>query len=123
MPIFKSFKQYCEPLDIEVKVKLEELRGIILTTLPSVSEIINYNIPSFVLVPGGTREEQIMIAGYTHHIGFYPHPTTIRHFDKQLTLFKHSRGAVQFDINKPLPKDLIAEMLRYRYNLLNENLD
>jgi hypothetical protein len=26
---------------------------------------------------GGKREEQIMIAGYKKHIGFYPHPITI----------------------------------------------
>ncbi len=33
---------------------------------------MNYKIPSFALVHGGKRDQKIMMAGYSKHVGFYP---------------------------------------------------
>ncbi len=61
-----------------------------------------------------------MIAGYKNHIGFYPHPTTMEKFDSELSEYKKGKGSVQFSLDKPLPKDLIIRMVKYRKELLNE---
>jgi hypothetical protein len=41
---------------------------------------MNYKIPAFALVEEGKRDQQIMIAGFLKHVGFYPHPDVIEAF-------------------------------------------
>lgn len=55
-----------------------------------------------------------MIAGYRSHVGFYPHPTTIEAFSDRLAEYKFAKGSVQFPFDKPIPNDLIVEMVKYR---------
>ncbi len=104
----------------KTKNALLELRRFILTVKPDASELINYNIPAYSLVKGGKREQQIMIAGYDKHVGLYPHPTTMEKFDSELSEYKKGKGSVQFPLDKPLPKDLIKRMIKYRMELLNK---
>jgi len=63
---------------------LEELRSCIWKAAPGVSELINYDIPAFALVEGGKRNQQIMIAGYPKHVGFYPTPDVVAAFANRL---------------------------------------
>jgi uncharacterized protein YdhG (YjbR/CyaY superfamily) len=69
-------------------------------------------------VENGKREQQIMIAAYKKHVGFYPHPTTIEKFSDKLTIYKQGKGSIQFPINKPIPCELIIEMVKYRKSLV-----
>lgn len=96
------------------KQMLCDLREMIHQAVPNVQEMINYGIPAFALVEGGKREQQVMIAGYEHHVGFYPHPATIAHFAEELTKYKTAKGSVQFPLGKPLPEELIIAMVTYR---------
>jgi uncharacterized protein YdhG (YjbR/CyaY superfamily) len=50
---------------------------------------------------------------YKKHIGFYPKAEGIAAFKESLTGYKTSKGAVQFPLNKPLPLDLIREIISY----------
>jgi len=69
-------------------------------------------------VPDGKREQQIMMAGYKHHVSLYPHPTVMEHFSDDLKGYKKGKGSVQFPLDKPLPKELIVRMVKYRKRLL-----
>ena len=80
--------------------------------------MMNYNIPAFALIEGGKRDQQIMIAGYKKHLGFYPHPSAIENFLDELKVYKVGKGSVQFPVSKPLPKDLIIKMVNYRKGLI-----
>ena len=110
---------YINTFDGTTKAYLLRLRTLILEAVPGAEELINYNIPSISLLKGGKREAQIMFAGYRGHVGFYPHPTTIEHFREQLKDYKNAKGSVQFPITKPLPEDLIIEMVKYRKELIS----
>ena len=104
----------------ETQKALNELRSYIWQAAPNISELMNYNIPAFALVEGGKRDKQIMIAGYSKHVGFYPHPSSIEAFSKQLSEYKFAKGSVQFPLNKPIPKELVIKMVRYRLSKLVE---
>ena len=93
---------------------LEELRLLIWESSPYVNELMNYNVPAFALVEGGKREKQIMIAGYKKHVGFYPHPDVIEQFSEQLSGYKFAKGSIQFPLNRPIPKDLVVNMVHCR---------
>jgi uncharacterized protein YdhG (YjbR/CyaY superfamily) len=114
MPNFETIDDYIASQPIEVQNVLQELREIILEAAPDATEVLNYKVPSFTLVPDGKRDQQIMVAGYAKFVGFYPFPTTIDKFSEELSEYKKGKGSVQFPLSKPLPKDLIKRMVQYR---------
>lgn len=111
---YQSVDEYIADQPTPVREALETVRGYILEAVPDAEQLFNYDIPAFALVKGGKREQQIMIAGYAKHIGFYPHPTTIEAFAGELAQFKYAKGSVQFPLSKPMPRELIIRMVRWR---------
>lgn len=116
----KEVDAYISAQPKETQRALEELRSCIWLAAPNVSELLNYNIPAFALVEGGKRDQQVMIAGYAKHVGFYPHPDVIEAFSNQLTEYKFAKGSIQFPLNKPIPKALVIEMVKCRLSQLHE---
>ena len=118
MKAYRSFDEYVDDLPEACRDTLRQLRGIILQAAPHAEETINYNIPAFALVKGGKRDQQIMIAGFKKHVGLYPHPTTMEHFDSRLAGYSKGKGSVQFPVAEALPRALIQDMVRYRNALV-----
>jgi uncharacterized protein YdhG (YjbR/CyaY superfamily) len=116
---FHTVKEYFDSQPEITRKALIELRNCILEAAPDAIEMINYNIPAFALVEGGKRDQQIMIAGYKKHVGLYPHPMVMEHFNRELEGYKKGKGSVQFPVDTPIPKKLIMRMLTYRLELLN----
>ena len=114
MPDFKTVDEYIANQPEAAQKVLQELRSIIREAAPDAVEAVNYKVPSFMLVPGGKREHQIMMAAYAKFIGFYPFPGTMAKFAEELKDYKQGKGSVQFPLNKALPKELIIRMLKYR---------
>ena len=114
MPNFETIDDYIASQPKEAQKMLKELRGIIKEAVPDAVEILNYKVPSFILVPKGKRDQQIMMAAYEKFIGFYPFPTTMSKFSTELKAYKQGKGSVQFPLNQPLPKDLIIKMVKFR---------
>lgn len=117
---YDTFEEYIENQTDEVKTVLLELAECILEVVPNAVKLINYNIPAIALIEGGKREQQIMIAAYKKHVGFYPHPTTMEKFWDELDGYKKAKGSVQFPLSKPLPKELIKKMVKYRKELIDK---
>lgn len=110
---FHTVAEYMDYQPHNTKDALESLITCILGVIKEADVVINYNIIAIPLVKDGKRDQQIMIAGYPHHIGFYPSVATIEKFSEQLTGFKKGKGSVQFPLTQPLPYDVIIEMVRY----------
>ena len=119
-----KMKQYNQVADYladqseECRTKLLELKACILEAAPFAEEKINYNVPGYALEEGAKMDKQIMMAGYKKHVSLYPHPDTIEAFKDQLQEAIVKKGTVQFPLNKPLPKDLIIAMVKYRIQAL-----
>lgn len=116
----KEVDAYISAQPPETQRALEELRSYIWLAAPKASELLNYNIPAFALVEGGKRNQQIMIAGYLKHVGFYPHPDVIEAFSDQLKEYKYAKGSVQFPLNRSIPKELVIEMVKCRLTQLQK---
>jgi len=116
----KEVDTYIATQPPETQRALEELRSCIHQAAPGVSELMNYSIPAFALVQGGKRDQQVMIAGYPRHVGFYPHPDTIDEFADRLAAYRFAKGSIQFALNRPIPKALVMEMVKFRLSLLQE---
>lgn len=123
MPNFGTIDDYIANQPKQVQSVLQELRSIIREAAPGVTEVLNYKVPSFTLVPEGKKDQQIMIAGYAKFVGFYPFPTTMAKFSDELKDYKQGKGSVQFPLNKPLPKDLITRMVKFRQEEILKDRD
>ena len=54
------------------------------------------------------------LAAYKKHIGFYPDPSGIEKFKDALSEYESGRGSVKFPLNKPVPYDLIGDIVKFR---------
>lgn len=93
---------------------LIKLDALIREIVPNATEAIKYGIPTYIL-----NENLVHFAAYKSHIGFYPTPSALMHFQAELTGYKTSKGTVQFPLKQELPWDLIRRMVEFR---LQENL-
>lgn len=119
MPSYETVDDYIAAQPSDTQKVLHKLRAIIKQAAPNAEEILNYKVPSYTLVPGGKRDQQIMMAGYAKFVGFYPFPTTMKKFSTELSGYKQGKGSVQFPLNKKLPEDLIIQMIKYRMKELS----
>jgi len=88
---------------------LQQMRTTIQKAAPKAVEVISYGMPAFKL-----NSVLVYFAGYKNHIGFYPTASGIRVFQDQISMYKNSKGAVQFPLDKPLPIKLIKEITVFR---------
>ena len=92
-----------------IQPELKLLRQAIRDVAPEVEEVISYNMPAF-------KQNKVLVyyAVNKNHIGFYPTPSPILHFQKELKPYKTSKGAIQFPLDQPLPIDLIQKIVKFR---------
>ena len=112
--VFANIDEYIRQFPPETQLVLNELRQLISEAAPQAQEKISYQMPTFYL-----KGNLVHFAAYKNHIGFYPAPSGIAAFQKELSTYKGAKGSVQFPLNKPLPLDLIREIVEFR---VNENL-
>jgi uncharacterized protein YdhG (YjbR/CyaY superfamily) len=110
-----SIDHYIAGFADPIKILLNELRSTIQQAAPGASEKISYQMPTFYL-----NGNLVHFAVCQRHIGFYPSPSAINAFEEPLRSFKTSKGAVQFPLDKPLPLDLIRQIVEFR---VRENSD
>jgi uncharacterized protein YdhG (YjbR/CyaY superfamily) len=118
---FNTVGEYIDSHPAETKRTLLALRAIIMQTVPTATELFNYDIAAYALVKGAKRDKQIMIAGYKTFAGFYTGTGVLEHFSKELADYKVGKASVQFPNNQPLPKKLIVEIIQFKKRLASES--
>lgn len=105
----KIIDEYISLFPKNIQKMLEEVRTTIRKAAPDAEEAISYGIPTFKL-----NGNLVHFAAFKSHIGFYPTPSGIEEFEKELSVYKQGKGSVQFPVDKPLPLDLIRKIVKYR---------
>ncbi|WP_037292143.1 iron chaperone [Saccharibacillus sacchari] len=108
-PGVAAVNAYIADFSEEVQRRLSELRRIIREEVPEAGEKISYGMPTFTL-----HGNLVHFGGFKGHIGFYPTPSGIDAFAKELAVYKNAKGSVQFPFDQPLPEELIRRMVRLR---------
>lgn len=111
---YKDIDAYITLYPKEVQVILQKIRETIHKAAPAAEETINYGIPTFTL-----NGNLVHFAAFKNHIGFYPAPSAIETFKKELSIYEGAKGSVQFPLDKPMPLTLISKIVKYR---VKENL-
>lgn len=106
---FQSIDEYIAGFPADVQEKLQQLRAAIQAAAPAAQEKISYQMPTFYLYGN-----LVHFAAFKKHIGFYPTPSGITSFAKELSGYQNAKGSVQFPLDQPLPLELISEMVKFR---------
>jgi uncharacterized protein YdhG (YjbR/CyaY superfamily) len=110
----QNIDEYIAGFSPEVQAILEKIRLTIRQAAPGAQEKISYQMPTFTL-----NGNLVHFAAFKHHIGFYPVPTGIAKFKKELAIYKTAKGSVQFPLDQPIPYGLISKIVKFR---VKENL-
>ena len=111
---FNSMDEYIATFPEGIQKILEELRTTIRAAAPQAEEKISYQMPTFFL-----KGNLVHFAAHKNHIGFYPTPSGIQAFERELSIYESAKGSVQFPLDRPMPLDLISRIVKFR---VEENL-
>ncbi|MFZ1720988.1 MAG: DUF1801 domain-containing protein [Microgenomates group bacterium] len=106
----KKIDEFIAKYPQKVQIILNKLRTIIGNESPEIEETIAYGIPTFRM----NGKNLVHFSAFKHHIGFYPTPSGIETFKKELSTYKSAKGSVQFLINEPIPYELIKKIVKFR---------
>ena len=85
------------------------LRALIRSIVPEADEAMSYGMPTFKL-----NGNLVHFAAHAHHVGFYPGPDGVEFALGMLEGRTHSKGAIQFPADEPLPVDLVRAVVEFR---------
>ncbi len=109
MPDPATIDDYIADFPKDVQARLNKIRQVIGKAAPKASETISYRMPTFKL-----NGNLVHFAAFKEHIGFYPTPSAISAFEKELAPYHTSKGAIQFPYDKPIPYELIENIVKFR---------
>lgn len=105
----KTIEEYIYSAPPEVQEKLWKLHECIKAAAPGAKEELKWRMPAYLY-----QKILVTFAVFKKHIGFYPMPSAIKAFTKELANYKTAEGSVQFPLEKPLPLPLIKKIVKFR---------
>ena len=101
--------EYIDAAPKEAQNKLREMLTCIREAAPGATEGLKWGMPAF-----SYKRILVTFAAYKHHIGFYPTPSAVKAFAKDLSKFKTADASVQFPLADPLPLDVVRRITEFR---------
>jgi uncharacterized protein YdhG (YjbR/CyaY superfamily) len=105
----KNIDDYIASFPKDVQAKLQKIRATIKKAAPKAEEAIKYQMPTFTL-----NGNLVHFAAYKNHIGFYPAPSGVEAFKKELAAYERGKGTLKFPLDEPIPFGLITKVVKYR---------
>ena len=104
-----TIEEYIDAAPEEVQDKLRQLHECIRKAAPGATEGLKWSMPAY-----SYKRILVTFAVFKNHIGFYPTPSAVKTFAKELEKYKTAEGSVQFPLDKKLPLPLITKMVKFR---------
>jgi len=105
-----TIDDYINTFPEDIQTLLEKIRTIIKMNAPEATESISYGMPAYKM----HKKPLVYFACFKNHVGFYATPTGHAAFAKELSKYKQGKGSVQFPLDKPIPFELIAQIVEFR---------
>lgn len=107
--MISTIDEYITQFPSDIQTSLQAIRTVIREAAPEAQEKISWSMPTFTL-----HGNLVHFAAHKGHLGFYPGANGIEAFKDRLQGYIWSKGAVQFPYSKPVPYDLVTEIVRFR---------
>ena len=93
---------------------LEALRASILLVVPDAEQVISYGLPGF-------KVDGRVVAGFAankNSLSYYPHSGQVLTMaGDAVANYTGTKGALHFDLDKPLPQNLVELLIRLKQSL------
>lgn len=106
---YHTVDQYISSFPTDVQALLRQMRSTVKAAAPGAEELISYGMPTYKL-----HGNLVHFAAFKNHIGFYPVPSGIAAFQKELEPYKSAKGSAQFPLTGPLPLQLVERIVKFR---------
>lgn len=107
----KEIDSYLAKVDEPKRSTLQKLRLTIQSIVPDAEEGISYGMPAF-------RLHGKVVAGFAafkNHLSYLPHSGSVfAELADEVANYTTSKGALQFSIDKALPKTLVKKLIAVR---------
>ncbi len=111
----KTVQEYIFSRPEEAQKRLSELREYLKVADPAAIEELKWGKPAFV-----SNGILYVYAAAKKHISLHPTPSVIDHFRGELEFLISSDNTIQFPIDKPIPKDIVVKVAKFRVSEKNE---
>lgn len=105
----KTIEEYIYSAPAEVQERLWKLHECIRIAAPGAKEELKWSMPAY-----SYQKILVTFKAWKNHIGFYPMPSAIKAFAKELSKYETAQGSVQLPNGKPLPLQLIKKIVKFR---------
>ncbi|HNP23320.1 MAG TPA: DUF1801 domain-containing protein [Panacibacter sp.] len=112
----KTIEEYIDLAPEATKERLWQMHECILSAAPGAEQGLKWGMPAY-----SYSRILVTFAVFKNHIGFYPTPSAILKFAKDLAKYHKAESSVQFPHDKPLPLTLIKKITRFRVKESQQN--
>ncbi len=107
----QTVDEYIDSFPENQKLKLAELRKILISALPDTTEDLKWGAPAVIDKDGMIL---LIFSGHKEHMNLVATPSTREALQGELAGYKTGKGSVQLSYDKPLPVNLIEKIASYR---------
>jgi uncharacterized protein YdhG (YjbR/CyaY superfamily) len=102
-----TIDEYISTFPADIQAILEKVRQAIRNAAPEATETMSYGMPTFDL----NGKHLVSFAGWKHHISLYPLPAGDEAFQQQIAPYKRAKGTIQFQLDNPIPYDVVERIV------------
>jgi uncharacterized protein YdhG (YjbR/CyaY superfamily) len=109
--------EYLVTVDGPKRATLQALRRTILTIVPEAEQVISYRVPAF-------RVHGKIVAGFAafkDHLSYLPFSgSVLDQLEDELREYTMTKSALHFQVDQPLPADLVAKLIAARLDQISQ---
>lgn len=104
--------------DAEQRAALQSLRETIVNALPAGEEVIAWSMPGIRI----SGDLVLSYCGFKNHNSIFPGAgSPVGRLSLEIEKYRTSKGALQFERDKPFPKGLLREIIKFRIVEINDS--
>ena len=107
-PKFTTVDDYIAFFPAETRARLIQIRQLVHKVVPEAEEKISYGMPAYKF----NGAQRFYFGGYDSHIGIYGPNLSSLGLDKELEPYRSAKATLRFELDQPLPLDLIERILK-----------
>lgn len=103
-----TIDEYLDALEPAVRAELQRIRTLVTQLVPDTEETISYGMPTLKY----KNRALVYFTASRKHMSFYPSSWAIDELTERLDSYKTTAHSIQFTLQRPLPTDLIEDLVR-----------
>ncbi len=113
MKKFETIDEYIAAQERKIQPILNEVRDAIVEADEELNERMSWQMPTF-----WHKENVIHFCAFKDHYSIFPGGDAVEVFSERLKGFRASKGTIQFPYDKPVERELIGDIVRWRMQLI-----